>query len=341
MKIQLSKVEVQRIGNRMHLQWKSDEALGKVSIFTGLSPLEANDPLAETDVRISSLSFDDPNPGRRTYFILKSEYGGARIAAERRLPLQGSLNFRDMGGYETSDGRYLQWGMLYRSEELSGLTEADRLYLHNCGLKLICDYRAEYEAELKPNPSIENARQVGIPIEVESSRHRSRMNYMDMIANDMLHLLGPSGEMLTFANERYVADFAKSYAILFDLLLTPGNLPMVQHCAAGKDRTGFGSALVLLALGVPEQTIMADYLLTNAFREEADQQILASIKPKLKREADGEVLLAMMQARAEYLQAAFDEIYVRYGNMDRYLEEALGLTISKRKQLQDMLLTDM
>jgi protein-tyrosine phosphatase len=340
MKIEFSKVEVKRIGSRIHIQWSADEALGKVKVFTGLSPLEANYQLAETAVGTSSLSFDDPSPGRRTYFVLKSEYGGTRITAERRLPLQGSVNFRDMGGYETVDGRYIKWGMLYRSEELIGLTAADRLYLQNCGLKVICDYRAEYEAELKPNPPIGEVRQIGIPIEVESLRHRSQMNYMDMIAKDMLHLLGPSGEMLILANQRYVSDFAKSFSTLFEILLTPGNLPMVQHCAAGKDRTGFGSAIVLLALGVPEQTVMEDYLLTNTFREEADQKILASIEPKLARDGDGDILWAVMQARPEYLQAAFDEIHLRYGTIDRYLEEAVGLTPANRVQLQDMLLTD-
>ncbi|WP_240420863.1 tyrosine-protein phosphatase [Paenibacillus periandrae] len=340
MEIQISNVEVNRIGNRMHIQWDKEMALGKVKVFTGVSPIDVNEELDETAIGVSSLSFDDPNPGRRSYFKLKSEHGGARITAERRLPLQGSINFRDMGGYETVDGRYIKWGMLYRSEELIGLTEADRLYLQYCGLKMICDYRAEYEAELKPNPSIGDAQQIGIPIEVKSPRHRSRMNYMDMIAMDKLHLLGPTGEMLTLANQRYVSDFTKSFAILFELLLTPGNLPMVQHCAAGKDRTGFGSAIVLLALGVPEQTIMEDYLLTNTFREEVDLQTLAFIKPKLAQEADWDVLWAVMQARQEYLQAAFDEIHKRYGDFDRYLEEAVGLTGSNRVQLQDMLLTD-
>jgi protein-tyrosine phosphatase len=340
MKIQFSMIEVKRIGNRIHIQWSADEALGKVKVFKGLSPIEANVQLAETAVGISSLSFDDPNPGRRTYFIFKSEYGGTRITAERRLPLQGCVNFRDMGGYETVDGRYIKWGMLYRSEELIGLTAADRLYLQNCGLKVICDYRAEYEAELKPNPSIGDARQIRIPIEVESSKNRLRMNYMDMIAKDMLHLLGPSGEMLIFANQRYVTDFANSFSTLFELLLKPGNLPMLQHCAAGKDRTGFGSAIVLLALGVPEQTVMEDYLLTNTYREDADQTILASIRPKLARDGDGDVLWAVMQARQRYLQAAFDEIRLCYETIDRYLEEAAGLTPANRQQLQDMLLTD-
>ncbi|NOU94324.1 protein-tyrosine-phosphatase [Paenibacillus sp. LMG 31456] len=340
MKIQLSKIAVNRIGNRIHIQWNKDEALGKVKVFIGLSPLDTKVQLAETGVGISSLSFDDPNPGLRTYYVLKSEHGGTRLAAERRLPLEGSVNFRDMGGYETVDGRYIKWGLLYRSEELIGLTESDRRYLQNCGLKLICDYRAEYEAELKPNPSIGNARQIGIPIEVESSRHRSRMNYMDMIDKNMLHLLGPSGEMLTLANQRYVSDFAKSFTTLFNLLLTPGNLPMVQHCAAGKDRTGFGSAILLLALGVSKQTIMEDYLLTNTLREETDRKILASIRPKLTNDEDWDVLWAMMQARQEYLQAAFDEIQLRYGSIELYLEVAVGLTPIHRKQLQDMLLTD-
>lgn len=340
MNIQFSNVQVVRMDSRLHISWGSDAALGKVTIYCGLSPLNADRQVDEAEGAIGTMLLDDPNPGRRTYFVLKSEYGGARTAAERRLPLQGMLNFRDLGGYETTDGRYVQWGVLFRSEELFDLTVHDRLYLEDCGVKTVCDYRAEYEAELRPNPSFGNIVQIRVPIKVETERHRSRMSYMEMIDQDKLHILGSPGDMLIYANRRYVSHFAKSFSTLFELLLTPGHLPLVQHCAAGKDRTGFGSAIVLLALGVPEETIMEDYLLTNKFREETDTGVLSAIEPKLKRSEDRDVVLALLQARREYLQAALDEIRSSFGSVDRYLEEAVGLTMASRRQLQNMLLTD-
>jgi protein-tyrosine phosphatase len=91
-----------------------------------------------------------PAESGQTYFHLKPRSGPARVVALRRLPLQGAANFRDLGGYRTADGRYVRWGTLYRSGQLSGLTESDYKYLAGAGLRLVCDFCIDSERQRQP-----------------------------------------------------------------------------------------------------------------------------------------------------------------------------------------------
>ena len=92
----------------------------------------------------------NPDKGVRHFFYLESERGEAVILAERQLSLQGTPNFRDLGGYETQDGRRLRWGKLFRSSKLSALTDTDINYVNRLGVTLICDFRQVVEQELEP-----------------------------------------------------------------------------------------------------------------------------------------------------------------------------------------------
>lgn len=245
--------------------------------------------------------------------------------------LQGVSNFRDLGGYKTQDGRKVKSGYFFRAAHLNKLTDSDIQHLEKGGLKLICDYRADFEREESPNVSVTGANTVRLRVDLGAHDIRG------LALKGKLYTLGPASEILVDYNRRIVSNF-QPYKKLFELILEQENLPMVQHCSAGKDRTGFGVALILLALGVPTDTVMEDYLLSNHFREEDNKVIVNDLKSSLKNEDELAVLTAMLEVREEYLEAAFDEIQKKYGSINYYLEEALGLTKEKQLELQERFL---
>ncbi|MEH7459911.1 tyrosine-protein phosphatase [Bacillus sp. JJ1127] len=320
--------------NMLHIQWENGPE--EVSIYWSISPeqIEGNGEFLLKISGESSCTIKNPSVDVRPYFRLVGSNGQAVTIAERKLPLQGAFNFRDLGGYETIDGRRVKWGKLYRSEELAGLTEADINYLQQFGLKLICDYRTDFEVKHKPNPSITGARQVCLPVMQDLAKD---LNINEFFQVGDLSVLGKPGEYLVNMNKDFVTG-NEAFVHFLQLAQDPGNLPLVNHCTAGKDRTGFGSALLLLLLGVPEETVMQDYLLSNGFREKLNQKMLAFIGAKLQNEESKEILGAMFEARAEYLQAAIDEINHKYGSIEVYAEKGLGLTKEQLDKMKQLLL---
>ncbi|PEY39618.1 protein-tyrosine-phosphatase [Bacillus cereus] len=315
--------------NTLHIVW--EDGVGEVTIYwsTSSEQIEENGQFLLNVTEAASCIIEDPSPNVRPYFRLVASNGQAVTVAERRLPLQGAFNFRDLGGYETSDGCKVKWGKLYRSEELAGLTEWDIAYLQQSGLKLICDYRTDFEVTHKPNPSITGARQVCIPVMQDIAKD---LNINEFFQVGDLSMLGKPGEYLVKMNQGFVED-NEAFVRFLQLAQDPENLPLVNHCTAGKDRTGFGSALLLLLLGVSEETVMQDYLLSNGFREKLNQKMMAFLGAKLQNEESKEILGAMFEARAEYLQAAIDEITRKFGSIEMCAEKGLGFT---REQLENM-----
>lgn len=324
------------VENKLHITW--EDGVGEVSIYwsTSSEQIEENGEFLLQVSGGSSCTIEDPSSKARPYFRLIASNGQAVTVAERRLPLQGAYNFRDLGGYETSDGRKVKWGKLYRSEELAGLTEWDIAYLQQSGLKLICDYRTDFEVTHKPNPSIAGARQVCLPVMQDIAKD---LNINEFFQVGDLSMLGKPGEYLVKMNQGFV-EGNEAFVRFLQFAQDPKSLPLVNHCTAGKDRTGFGSALVLLLLGVPEETVMQDYLLSNGFREKLNQKMMAFLGAKLQNEEGKEILGAMFEARAEYLQAAIDEIKRAFGNVENYAETGLGFTKDQLENMKALLLEE-
>jgi protein-tyrosine phosphatase len=128
---------------------------------------------------------------------------------------------------------------------------------------------------------------------------------------------------------RFVTDQSSSYAQLLRLIEADA-LPLLFHCTSGRDRTGFASAVVLMALGVSRSTIAEDYALSNRYRRDLTFQIGGAVSP--------EVMATLTQAHPEYLAAAFATIDQHHGSDAAYLREALGLDAARQRQLQDLLL---
>ena len=242
-----------------------------------------------------------------------------------RTPLEGATNFRDLGGYQTGDGRRLKWGRLFRSNGLFALTDKDLDYLSRLNIRLVCDFRAAEEQATAPSRLPEED-----PPEVLYLSVRP-------VAGDGLRELALSAgtevadivAAYRAVYRAYARDHREQFRTFLARLVDGASYPAVFHCMAGKDRTGFAAAMILAALGVPTQTIYEDYLLTNAH-----WKLRARLPASLSEEAQS----AFAAARREYLDAAFEEITESHGSVDAYVEDALGVNEDARERLRAHLL---
>jgi protein-tyrosine phosphatase len=241
----------------------------------------------------------------------------------RHVPLEGAQNFRDVGGYQTEDGRRVRWGLFYRSDDLSALTDADLAQLHGLGLKLVCDFRSPEEKAEEPDrlPAERTPELVELPIFDESF---SPVAFREKITSGTL---GDTDlrRMLVEGNRMFATRYAPQYAAMFERLTQPDQLPALVHCTAGKDRTGFAAAVLLRTLGVPLETVYEDFLLTNHYTAREIERTLWIIRLVSMFRTDPEQVRPVLGVERAYLEAAFGAVDERYGSFDAYRRDALGL----------------
>lgn len=289
---------------------------GKWSVYSGSSVDEINldEPIAN-GINSGTFPLDAPKDSR-SYFQIVTEQGKA-IFADRHLPMEGGFNFRDLGGYRTMDGKYVKWGKIFRSDDLHNLTDADLHYLAKIPIVSIVDFRSEDEINKLPdvNPS---------SVKENYKFSISPGNLMGAVASGMDKLTSAQVDTLMMnMNVLLVTDSAavKRYRDLFRLLQSDSNVPLMFHCSAGKDRTGMGAALILSALGVDEQTILKDYLLSNVY--------LANKYGKIKSENPN--LVSLFEVRPEFLQAGLEKMKKGHGSVENYLTNVLNVDIAKMR----------
>lgn len=251
----------------------------------------------------------------------------------RLVPLEGAVNLRDFGGYATEDGRVVRRRQLFRSGSLAHLSAEARHRFSALNVRLICDLRRPEEQAEEPTPfASTELRRLEIPIDPGSAvTMRQRMADARLALQDRI-------DFMVAINRELARDHAADYARMFEALLELDDGAFLVHCAAGKDRTGFACALILHALGVPEQTVLEDYLLTNEH---------LNIDERLRRLAeryephgmpDRESLMALAGVRPEYLRGAYEAIEAEFEGVEHYIERAVGLDAAARELLRSRLL---
>jgi protein-tyrosine phosphatase len=244
-------------------------------------------------------------------------------APARHLNLEGASNFRDLGGYRANDGRVVRWRQIFRSNHLGHLTAADTDIVRAVGLRSAFDLRGR-EERMAAACGLEEITVHPLPIEpTVVAALRTRLAAGSLSSAD-------AREIMRESYRTYVRLNTHSFRTLFAHLLQD-HAPLVIHCTAGKDRTGFACALVLHALGVPDDVIAEDYLLTNHFyrRDPAS----GTEFPEDVREVIGSV-------EASYLAAALEAIHADFGGLEGYLKDGLGLGESERNMLRVRYLQD-
>ena len=250
----------------------------------------------------------------RMYYQLITDIGRG-IFMEKRLPMEGGYNFRDLGGIKNKDGKYVKWGKLFRSDDMYNLTESDLNYLSGIPITSVVDFRAENEVKKAPDK---------IPASVKQDAIYSLPIMPGNLGNFVMEdISGFSGEKIdALMNEMYVSlvsdsSCIKQYRELFRILQNENNVPLLFHCSAGKDRTGMATAFILFALNVDEETILEDYLSSNMY---LGNKYAAVIKqnPNLK---------PLFEVKPEFLMTGIDKIKKDYGSIENYLKEVMNVDI--------------
>ncbi|SDD40058.1 protein-tyrosine phosphatase [Mucilaginibacter pineti] len=247
----------------------------------------------------------------------------AQIAdsAQRKVNLQGAINFRDLGGYSTADGHHVKWGKIYRSADLSKLTDNDLAELAKRNIAYDVDLRGTQESQMAPDRVNPNTDYILCP--AGSENVGNMMSSMRTVKN---------GDSILTAFYSNTAPLADRYKPFFGKLLNmPADKSLVFHCTAGKDRTGIGAALFLYSLGVPYDTILSDYEATNYYRKAESE---SGIKKMAAMGINAETAKSVSSAKKVYLDATFAAITKQYGSVDSYLKNQIGLTDKDIKTLK-------
>lgn len=295
-------------------------ARGPVDVFLADHPVtdpaaaklvSANDRDGRQEVTIGA--------AERPYFLIRDKADGSLVdVSERVVPLEQGSNFRDVGGYAGAGGKHVRWGLIYRSGGTPLLNANDIARVHALGLRNMVDLRSDEERVIAPTK---------IDGVAYSAIGYSMTDILKMSTQ------GPPGGLY----RAFPTMLAPQLRIVFDLLKR-GQGPIAYNCSAGQDRTGFTTAMVLSALGVPRDTILADYHLSTTYRRPRwempvinpaafpDNQVAQFFAryqdPKVERKPqplygkDGKSLLL----------DSFAAIDQQYGSVDAYLEKEVGVT---------------
>ena len=221
---------------------------------------------------------------------------------ERHIALEGAVNFRDLGGYATTDGRTIRWRSLFRADNLSNLSRPDRAVVRQLGIATVIDLRSRSEVEAGRFPLDEIP--VGfhhLPLVARlptADEYRSAPGFLARHYQDIARDAGPQiGLALSIVARRHAH-------------------PVIVHCAAGKDRTGIMMALVLGLLGVPDETIVEDYALSALAMEELKNRLIA--KSPGNRQFIETVGEAALNALPENISSLLEALRREYGSVEAY-----------------------
>ena len=263
--------------------------------------------------------------------------------APRPLPMSLASNFRDYGGQLTIDGRQVVWGKLFRTGHMGEMSDADKQALQKLNIQAVCDFRRAEEMKRQPSQLPEGLVPTSISISPGSATDLFSALNNEYVNDDHIDE-AIIDDFMRDINRDLVISHQSSYRKMFDTIIAHANSGSIIHCSAGKDRTGFGGLLMLAALGVRSECIMADYLRTNEYVDIANEVERWAVSyysqshnaqgDNVDDEHDGKVkspfnrkaIAIILRVKESYLQAAMDTIDSRYGGVDRYLRDEIGLT---------------
>ncbi len=321
--------------DRLILRWAGTAALPGPTVRIELA---VGDPegMAIDTIEVPSVAGEATFTGvaafPRVWFRVSCGPGPHLLVAERRLPVAGTLNFRDLGGYPAGDGRHVRWGRVFRSDNFAAVPAEAWRDLHAMGLREIFDLR--HAAERNRSPSV-------VPDDLDIAISLLAIGGEAAEAPDLVDLLSRGGRDsygLDFMIEMYqklVLEHGPTFARLLEHLADPNRLPAVFHCTAGKDRTGVAAALLLELLGVERDLVLDDYELSTRYRSGPR---IEELRPRLVAAGvDVESVRPFLSAPRPALAAALATVDERHGGVTPFLL-ACGLDPALPGQLQYELL---
>jgi protein-tyrosine phosphatase len=259
----------------------------------------------------------------------------------RSLGLVGAPNARDLGGMSVADGRTVKSGLVFRAPALGRLTDADVAALGRLGLTDLLDLRHGSEIEIEPPDRLPAGPQVA-HIPIFDPAHpvfiyvSAVLTGRDPDRYGPLEAEGSPGAMRAIYRWFVTAPAARAAFATALRRIAAASGPLLYHCSAGKDRTGWLSALLLGALGADRATVTEDYLLTNEIAAERMEKLVGALTDR--KGVPPELMRPLLHAAPEYLEAAFAQVEADYGTLDRFLDEGLGLAEDELAALRARLL---
>lgn len=239
----------------------------------------------------------------------------------RHLSVSGTSNFRDLGGYAGHAGRAVRWRTLFRSDHLADLTPEGLQTLQKLGVVHALDFRGAQERQTQSYawPQLRIHHHAIEPTVVQQA-------FALVQAGGTLNV-ADSVTLMQETYRRFVLDNGAQFAEFFRLLLESEG-PLVFHCTAGKDRTGWAAALILYVLGVSHDDVQQDYLLTNQYYRRP-----AAMAARAAQAMPQEILNVLWRVEASFIDSAYTAVTQTHGSMEAYVREALGLTAEDRAEL--------
>jgi protein-tyrosine phosphatase len=330
----LKNVSLIRTGDaEVEIVWRISGKPRKFVVYAGDSPdhIDRENPISISGKNLRA-QISGLDPETRYYFEIASENGSKIMISDRRVPLEGSVNFRDLGGYETSNGRRVRWGQVFRSDNLGRLTDGDVSRMQRIGIRKVCDFRTPAEAKKLPDrfPQTRGNRYLHLPIqhgEFDPAGTFDRIKKGDI--DWMTEAFMVQGYLKNIDN------FAAVWSIFFHTLADRANRPLVFHCTGGKDRAGVGAALILLALGVPDETVIHDHGLSNLYIAAVLERIYDRIR---SYGVDPNQIAPYFTAPENAIKAVIQHIRQVYGSAADYLINRAGVDEKIIEQLKADLL---
>jgi len=264
----------------------------------------------------------------------------AQVTPGQSLGIASVPNLRDLGGYQTSDEATVAAGLVYRSNQLSGITPEDMEKIAALGLKVDYDLRTSDEKDARPDELPEGVEYIWLDVLADSPQAGPAMleKLMENPEEANAALGGGQAEEGFKASYREFVSLPSAKVEFRELFLNLGDkerLPALFHCTTGKDRTGWAAAALLTLLGVPQDIVMEDYLRSNDYIIPMYQEVIDGFVA-----AGGEegIPLAILGVKQEYLDAAFEEMETQYGTIEKYFSEGLGIDASQQQALRDLYL---
>jgi protein-tyrosine phosphatase len=303
----------------LSVTWSAPHLFGGVAVFAGSSSTDQSHfvGFGKSDGELTvTAAYGD-------WIRLVPTVGAPLVLTVRDLGLASDPNLRDIGGYRTADGQWVRMGVVYRSQALA-LGAADLAAVDELGIT--ADYDLRTTEEIAASPDV-----------VPASASYTNLNVMADIS------LAPTLTSPASA-EQYMEEIEQDFVTnptaqaAFGTLLTDianSNGAVLYHCTAGKDRTGWATAVLLTLLGVPRATVVQDYLLSNTYYFDSP-----AVQAELKAmpAAESAVYAPLLEVQASYLQAGFAQVTASYGSMYGYAVHGLGLSPQTIAKLRHKLL---
>ncbi|MQS53282.1 tyrosine-protein phosphatase [Companilactobacillus mishanensis] len=257
----------------------------------------------------------------------------------RILDLEAGINFRELGGYQTTSGQSVKYHKALRSAGLGDLTNNDLTYLKDYGVKTDVDFRSQSEIDKKPDRLPDGAKYISLPVFSDDQTEASKIQDSVIPEIDFDPADGYNHMLEVYRNMIMEDQSREAYRGFFNELLgnSKDNDVVLFHCTAGKDRTGMGAVFFLYTLGVPLPTIKEDYLLTN----QASKGYVANLLKQVEERDPSlvESIKALMTVNENYLNVAQKAIEETSGSLDNYIRTDLGVSDHEVADLKKIYLT--